>query len=54
MILNRFTKEIQEHETPRQYACFLADKLTEGTNGIYRVRYDNLNGYQITFKGVNR
>lgn len=54
MILKRFTKDIQEHKTPRQYACHLADKLTNGTNGIYRVRYDNKNGYQITFKGVKQ
>lgn len=54
MILKRFTKEIQEHKTPRQYACYLADELTNGTNGIYRVRYDNKNGYQITFKGVKQ
>ena len=54
MILKRFTKEIQEHKTPRQYACYLADKLTGETNGVYRVSYDNENGYQITFKGIKQ
>lgn len=54
MVLKRFTKEIQEHKTPRQYACYLADKLTKGTNGVYRVRYDNENGYQIIFKRVKQ
>lgn len=51
MILNEYTKEINEHTFPRGKACQIADSLTEKSNKVYRVRYDNENGYQIVLKG---